>query len=178
MKKIFFFTVIAILTSSCKKEATTSSEDKTAAQAQLQTNASSSGGAITFNDVYKFNLAGESYYNECTKEQMISSNWGVLLDIHGVYNGNMSTITAHANARGFKAVGEKSGMVYVGAGSSLEKQSTFSDGVFTTKLVHHEHAATAGGGYDVILTQTFYIKVDADGTITYIKEPVSEIHCQ
>ena len=53
MKKIFFFTAIAFLTlSSCRKESTTLAKDQTLAQSQAQTNASSSGGAVPFSNVY------------------------------------------------------------------------------------------------------------------------------
>ena len=48
MKRVFFFTVIAlVMLSSCRKEATTLPIDETSVQSQLQTNASSRGGAVS-----------------------------------------------------------------------------------------------------------------------------------
>jgi hypothetical protein len=146
MKKIFFFTAISFLTlSSCKKETATLSQDQTVAESQLQTNASSSGGAFTFNDVTKQNLDGEQFYNPCANEQMTATTWNRLIDFHGIYNGNKSTITFHVNVQGFKAVGE-SGREYILAATYNEQQSAFSNGVFTAKLVRHVRATTPGGG--------------------------------
>jgi len=67
---------------------------------------------------------------------------------------------------------------YIGAASRNYQESYFSNGVFTTKLVYVIHAKTAGGGNNLIITETFYIKVDAEGNITYIRDPVLETRCQ
>ena len=179
MKKIFFFTAIAFLTlSSCRKESTTLAKDQTLAQSQSQTNASSSGGAFPFHDVFKENLAGQQYYNSCTNEQMTATTWNLLFNFHGIYNGNKSTFTGHANTQGFKGVGEESGREYIGAATFNSQESYFSNGIFTTKLVSLVHAMTAGSDNNLIITETYYIKVDADGNITVVKDPVSEIRCQ
>ncbi len=179
MKQIFFFTAVAFLTlSSCRKEGTTLVKDQTLAKSQTQTHANSSGGAFTFSDVYTIDLAGEQFYNSCTNEQMTASTWNLLIDVHGIYNGTKSTITVHANVQEFKGVGEESGLEYIGASTYNEQTNYFSNGVFTTKLVHLTHAMTAGGGNNLIITETFYINVSADGTITYIRDPVLETRCQ
>jgi hypothetical protein len=179
MKKIFFFTAISFLMlSSCQKEATTLSQDQTVAESQLQSNASDIGGAFTFNDVYTVDLAGEQFYNSCTNEQMTASIWNVLVSFHGIYNGNKSTIIVHSGTQRFKGVGEESGLEYIGAASRNYQESYFADGVFTTKLVYVIHAMTAGGGNNLIITETFYINVYADGTITYVRDPVYEVRCQ
>ena len=179
MKKIFFFTAISFLTlSSCRKEAATLPKDQTLAQSQSQTNASRSEGAFTFKDLFRVNLDGEQFYNPCTNEQMTATTWNLLIDFHGIYNGNKSTIIFHVNLQGFKGVGE-SGREYTGSAAITNSQeSYFSNGVFTTKLVHHVRATTPSGGNSFILTDTFYIKVDAEGNITYIRDPVLETRCQ
>src|SRR6266487_84326 len=146
MKKIVFFTAIAfLLLSSCRKEGTTLAKDEALAKSQSQTNASSSGGAFTFSDHFKENLAGEQFYNSCTNVLMTAITWNRLIDFHGIYNGNNSTITFHVNVQGFKAVDE-SGREYTISGSfnGQEQQSYFSDGVFTTKVIHHVQITTAG----------------------------------
>jgi hypothetical protein len=178
MKKIFFFTAIAFLSlSSCRKEGTTLAKDQALAKSQSQTNASTSGGAFAFNDVIRQNLDGEQLYNPCTNEQMTATTWNRLIDFHGIYNGNKSTITFHVNVQGFKAVGE-SGTEYILAATYNSQESYFSNGVFTIKLVHHVRATTPGGGNSFILTDTYNIKVDADGNITILRDPVYEISCK
>jgi hypothetical protein len=179
MKKIFFFTAITFLTlSSCRKEGATLAKDQAMAKSQSQTNASSSGDAFAFHDREIIDLAGEQFYNSCTDELMTASVWNLLIDFHGVYNGNKSTITFHVNLQRFKGVGEKSGLEYVGSGSFNEQESYFSDGVFTTKLVNHQRATTAGGDNNLTTVVTFYIKVDADGNVTIQRDPVEETYCQ
>jgi len=187
MKKIFFFIAISFLTlSSCKKESATLAKDQTSVQSQLQTNASgsqtqtnasSSGGAFTFHDVIRQNLDGEQFYNPCANEQMTATTWNRLIDFHGIYNGNKSTIIFHVNVQEFKAVGE-GGTEYILAATYNSQESYFSNGVFTTKLVHHVRATTPSGGNSFILTDTYYIKVDADGNVTILRDPVYEISCQ
>jgi hypothetical protein len=178
MKKIFLFTAIAFLMlSSCRKEGATLAKDQPLAQSRSQTNASSSGRAFTFNDVYKFNLAGELIYNSCTNELMTALTWGVNFVVHGVYNDNNSKITVHVNNTGIKFVGE-SGREYVASGEVNEQESYFSNGVFTTKNFYTASARTAGGGNNLIIRETFYIKVYSDGTIKYIRDPVAEVRCQ
>ena len=178
MKKIFFFTAITFLTlSSCKKEAATLAKDQTLAKSQSQTNASSSGGAFPFHDVFKVDLAGEQYLNPCTNEQITASRWNLLFDFHGIYNGTKSTFTGHGNTQGFKGVDE-SGRKVIGAAEFNSQESSFSNGVFTTKLVSLVHGMTAGSDDNFIITETFYIKVYADGTITYVRDPVYEVRCQ
>ncbi len=161
---------------SCKKEGITLSKDQALAKSQSQANASSSGGAFEFHDVFRQNLDGEQFYNPCTNEQMTATTWDRLINFHGIYNGTKSTIIFHINVQGFKTVGE-SGTEYVLSATYNSQESYFSNGVFTTKLVHHVRATTPGGGNSFILTDTYYIKVDADGNITILRDPVYEISC-
>ena len=108
---------------------------------------------------------------------MTASTWGVHIEFFGMYNGNNSKATVHVNNYDIKLVGE-SGMEYIGTFAANYQESYFSNGVFTTKLVRNVGATTAGGGNNLIIRETFYIKVYADGTITYIRDPVTEIRCQ
>jgi hypothetical protein len=85
MKKIFLFTAIAFLMlSSCRKESTTLAKDQLLAKSQSQTNASSSGGAVPFHDVFTVSVVGESGYNPCTNE-VITVISGTLLIYPGLY---------------------------------------------------------------------------------------------
>jgi hypothetical protein len=177
MKKIFFLTTITFLAlSSCKKEGVTLAKDQALAQSQSQTNASSSGGAFTFNDRHKF-IAEGGGYNPCTNELITISSGYLLLDIHGVYNGNKSTITIHANGQEQKFVGE-SGREYAVSGSYNQQESYFSNGVFTTKLEHFDRWMTPGSDNNAIVKDTYYIKVDAEGNVTIIRDEVHEFYCQ
>ena len=147
MKKIFFFTAIALLTLSyCRKEGATLAKDQTSVQGQSQTNASSSS-AVPFSNVFTISLVGESGYNPCTNEVMTVTSGNIMIDVHGLYNGNKSTITIHANAQEQKAVGE-SGRQYVLTGSYNEQTNNFSNGVFTTKLMHFDRWTTKGSEHD------------------------------
>jgi len=58
------------------------------------------------------------------------------------------------------------------------QESNFSNGVFTTKLASTIRWITVGGSNNFIVTETFYIKVDAAGNTTVIRDPVSGFHCQ
>ena len=58
------------------------------------------------------------------------------------------------------------------------QESNFSNGVFTTKLVSTIRWITVGGSNNFIVTETFYIKVDAAENTTVIRDPVSGFHCQ
>ncbi len=178
MKKIIFFTAIAFLAlSSCRKEATTTATDQTLVQSQLQANASSSGGAVPFSDVFTISLVGESLYNPCANELITVISGNLLIDVHGVYNGNKSTITVHANVQGAKLVGE-SGRKYITSGSFNEQTSDFSNGIFTTKLVHFDRYITVGIDKNLIDKDTYYIKVDAEGNVTILRDETHEFYCQ
>jgi hypothetical protein len=186
MKKIFFFTVIAFLTlSSCKKEATTLSQDQTVAESQLQanasssqsqTNASSSGGAVTFDEVIVDHHNGDQFYNPCTNELMTMYG-DVQFRIHGVTNDNTSITTLNASVLGLKAVGE-SGRAYSITGAGLFKESNYSNGVFTFTVSYTNHFITNGGKNNFILGETYYFKVNADGSTTYLKDPIIRNYCQ
>lgn len=177
MKKIFLFTAITFLMlNSCKKEATTLPQDETAAQSPLQKNESSSGGAFTFNDIKIIHYDNEPFYNLCTKEIVYLSGEFQFI-VHGVYNGSKSTITVHANTKGMNGVSE-SERKYSVAATLNSQESNFSNGVFTAKMVQTVIYTTAGSNNNSIATYTFYIKTDADGNITYLREPVFETHCQ
>jgi len=187
MKKIFFFTAIAFLTlSSCRKEGTTLAKDQTSVQSQTQTNtsssqlqtsASNSDGAVAFSDVFTISVVGESLYNPCTNEVVTFISGNLLIDVHGIYNGNKSTITVHANFQGAKMIGE-SGRGYAVSGSFNEQTSDFSNGVFTTKLVHFDRGITAGSENNFIIKDTYYIKVDTDENVTVIRDESHETYCQ
>ena len=177
MKKIFFFTAITLLMlSSCRKEGATLVKDQTLAQSQTQTNASS-GQAFPFNYIYKIDYDGQQGYNSCTNE--LATVYGNdQLIIHGIYNGTKSTITVNSHTQGtITAVGE-SGRQYTIEGALLYQESNFSNGVFTTKLVRNLRWITEGRGNNLTISETFYIKVDADGNVTVIRDPVSERYCQ
>jgi len=58
------------------------------------------------------------------------------------------------------------------------QESNFSNGVFTTKLASTIRWITVGGSNNFIVTETFYIKVDAAENTTVIRDPVSGFHCQ
>ena len=173
MKKSFFFTAIAflMLSSSCKKEVTPLSKDRTATE-----RISSSEGAFTFHDVFILNWEGTQLYNTCTNELMTLSG-DTYVSVHGIYNGTKSTITIHANGQQIKAVGE-SGRQYTISGSTNHQESSFSDGVFTTKEVHFDRFITTGSENTLIWKDNFYIKVDADGNVTIIRDEIHETYCQ
>jgi hypothetical protein len=178
MKMIICFTAIAFLSlSSCRKEAATLTKDQTLAKSQSQTNASSSGGAVAFSDVFTVSNVGESLYNPCTNEIVTFISGTLLIDVHGIYNGNKSTITVHANFQDAKMVGE-SGREYAVSGSFNEQTSDFSNGIFTTKLVHFDRGITAGSENNIMIKDTYYIKVDADGNVTVIRDESHETYCQ
>ena len=173
MKKISYFTAIAfvMLTSSCKKEVTPLSQDRAA------TERISSNGAVSFSDVFKVSLVGEIFDNPCMDEVMTITSGELLIDVHGVFNANNSTITVHANVQGVTLIGA-SGRRYTGSGSFNEQTSEFSNGVFTTKLVHFDRYITAGSKNNLIDKDTYYIKVDADGNVTFIRDENHEFYCQ
>ena len=184
MKRIFFFTTITFLMlSSCRKEDTTLSQNRIAAESQTnasnsqaETNLSSSGGAFTFQDVFTLNWEGTQLYNPCTNELMTLSG-ATYVSVHGIYNGTKSTITVHANGQQIKAVGE-SGRQYTISGSTNHQESSFSDGVFTTKEVHFDRFVTTGSENTLIWKDNFYIKVDANGNVTIIRDEIHETYCQ
>jgi len=186
MKKIFLFTTIAFLMlSSCKKEATTLLQDQTvsdsefqanASSSQTETNASTSEGAFTFHDDFVLNWEGTQLYNPCTNELMTLSG-DTYVTVHGIYNGAKSTMTVHANGQQIKAVGE-SGRLYTISGSTNHQESSFSDGVFTTKEVHFDRFITTGSENTLIWKDNFYIKVDANGNVTIIRDEIHETYCQ
>ena len=173
MKKIFLFLTITVLmlSSSCKKEITPLSKDRTA------TERISSSGAVPFSDVFTVSLVGETFYNPCLNEVMTITSGGLLIDVHGVYNANKSTIIVHANVQEVTFIGE-SGRKYTTSGSFNEQTSEFSNGVFTTKLVHFDRYITAGSKNNLIDKDTYYIKVDADGNVTIIRDESHETYCQ
>ena len=140
-------------------------------------NGATTDSAIAFNDVWKVDLAGEKYLNPCTNEQITASTWNLLFEFHGIYNGTKSTFSAHINTQGFKGIDE-SGRKVSGAAEFNSQENSFSNGVFTTKIVSLVHGMTAGSDDNFIITETFYIKVYADGTITYVRDPVYEVRCQ
>jgi hypothetical protein len=186
MKKIFLYAAIICLTlGSCKKEGLIPEKDQTSVEgqlqmesgnSQLQTSTSSSGEAVPFNDVQIVNFDGQQFHNVCTNETMTSTG-DAQLRIHGVYNGNLSTMIIHINFLGIKGIGE-TGRQYFISGSTNRKTFTFSNGVLATKVVAIVRWTTAGSDNDFIQEATFYIKVDATGAVTVLKETVMESYCQ
>jgi hypothetical protein len=178
MKKIICFTAIAFLTlSSCRKEGATLANGPILAQSQSQASTSRSTGAVPFSDVFIVSLVGESGYNPCTNEVMTVTSGKIMIDVHGIYNGNKSTITIHANGQEQKAVGE-SGRQYVLTGSYNEQTNDFSNGEFTTKLMHFDRWTTPGNEYDAIIKDIYYIKVDAEGNVTIVRDETHEVSCR
>jgi hypothetical protein len=110
-------------------------------------------------------------------EVMTVTSGGLLIDVHGVYNADKSTITVHASVQGVTLIGE-SGRKYTASGSFNEQTSEFSNGVFTTKLVHFDRYITVGSKNNLIDKDTYYIKVDADGNVTIIRDENHEFYCQ
>jgi hypothetical protein len=181
MKKILFLTVITLLTlSSCKKEDAAPTQTQTFAKSQPQPvlgNASSDNAAVPFRDTFTVNWDGTQIYDSCTAELITLYGTEVII-AHGVYNGNMSKITFNVHFQnGFRGIGE-SGRRYVMGESLMYQESYFSDGVFSAKLKASSHILTEGGGNNLTHTETFYYKVDAEGTVTVVKDPVLENYCQ
>lgn len=173
MKKIFFFTAITVLmlSSSCKKEVTPLSKDRTA------TERISSSGAVPFHGSYDVIRDGQQFYNSCTNELVtVYGNEQVIF--HGLSNGSKSTITFNVNIPGTIRGADESGREYIINEHLLYQESHFADGVFSTKLVATLRWITEGGSNNFIHEETFYVKVDADGNVTVIREPISEDYCQ
>ena len=146
-----------------------------ASSSQTETNASTSEGAFTFHDDFVLNWEGTQLYNPCTNELMTLSG-DTYVTVHGIYNGAKSTITVHANGQQIKAVGE-SGRQYTISGSTNHQESSFSNGVFTTKEVHFDRFITTGSENTLIWKDNFYIKVDANGNVTIIRDEIHETYC-
>ena len=178
MKKIIFFTTIGVLILiSCKKDITPSSEDQTLAQIQSITKANISQGALPFRDTFIVNWDGQQVINPCTNE--LTTVYGSeLVTIHGVNDSVRSKFTVNVHfLQGFRAIGE-SGRQYVIQEALLFQESHFADGVVTIKLVANLRWLTKGGGNNFINSETSYIKIDAYGNVTVIREPIKESYCQ
>jgi hypothetical protein len=178
MKKIFVFTATIFLTlSSCRKEGATLAKDQTLVQSQLQTNAGGSQAAETYSDVFTISIVGESAYNPCTNKVMTAVSGKIIINVHGVLNENNSTMIVHVNAQDQKAIDED-GRTYITNGTFNEQESTFSNGILTTKLRHFDRWITAGSDNNAIIKDIIYIKVDASGNVTVIREENHETYCQ
>ena len=101
----------------------------------------------------------------------------LLISVHQVDNGSKLTVTVHANFKGARMVDE-SGRKYVVSGTYNEQKSDFSSGESTVKVVHFDRAITSGGKNNVILKDTYYIKIDADRNVTVIRDETHEFYCQ
>jgi len=174
MKKIFLLltTTALMVGSSCKKEVTALSQERTATE-----RVSSSEGAVTFSDVFTISLVGESLYNPCANELITVISGNLLIAVHGVYNGTKSTITVHANVQGATLVGE-SGKEYTASGSFNEQTSNFANDIFITKLIHFDRYITADSDKNLMDKDSYYIKVDANGNVTIIRDETHELYCQ
>lgn len=174
MRKTFCFAAILFcILSSCSKDDTKLTEDQTVGT-QSDTSAISSGGT-PFKNIFRVNLQGESLYNSCTNEVITIAAGNIIIDVHGVYNENNSTIFIQANTEGVTATG-KSGR-YTLSGSYNEQTSEFYNGIFTTRLQHFDRWVEPGSNNNAIVKATYYIKVDAAGNMTFIREPVAEVYC-
>ena len=139
--------------------------------------ASIDNAAVPFNDTFIVKWDGTQVYNACNNELTTVYGSEVVL-VHGVYNGNNSTFTANVHFQnGFRTVGE-SGRQYVIEEAGVYQEKNFSDGVFTAKRKASLRWLTKGGGNNLIWPQTYYYKVDADGNVTFIKDPINEMYCQ
>ena len=174
MKKIFFFTAITILmlSSSCKKEVTPLSQDRTATE-----RVSSSSAAVPFHVNFEESVEGFQIYNSCTNELMTLH--GSIHDVfHGLYDGPDSKITFHYNFQeSVSAVGE-SGTEYIVTGTLNAQEGEFSVGEFTFKFINKYRFITKGGGNNFFYELTHYLKVDAEGNWTIIREEVEKTYCQ
>jgi hypothetical protein len=187
MKKIFFFTAIASLSlGSCRKEATISANDQTSVQGQTQTNASNgqvrtstsaNEAAVSYSDVFTISIVGQSAYNSCTGKVMTAVSGKIVINVHGVVNKSNSTMIVHVNAQDQKAIDED-GRIYITNGTFNEQESTFSNGTLTTKLSHFDRWITAGSDNNAIIKDIIYIKADADGNVTIIRDENHETYCQ
>jgi len=91
---------------------------------------------------------------------------------------NKATFTLHVNGIGLRAIGE-SGREYTVSGTDNYQVQWFSNGVTTTKEVNIIRFITAGSSEpNFIINYTIYIKVDADGNVTLIRDEVFETSCR
>jgi hypothetical protein len=177
MKKIICYTAIAFLTlSSCRKEGTTLAKDPALTQSQPQTNASSSGGAVTFSSVEIVHHDGDQIYNPCTGELMTIYG-DVQFRTHGLTNDNNSVTTVNANVIEVKAIGE-SGTVYIISGAARLQWIDYSNGISTYKFRFYNRFISAGGNNNLIDEGIFYLMVDAEGNTTYLIDPIFKTYCQ
>jgi len=171
MRKIIFFTAIVFfMLISCRKD-----YEIITGQTARTSGAINSGGT-PFNNIFRISLGGDRLYSPCTREVITISHGNIIIDVHGVYNENSSIIIVEANVEGVTAKG-KNGALYTLSGSFNEQTSEFSNGVFTTRLQHFDRWRLPGSSNNTIIKDTYFIRVDAAGNVTLVREPVSEIHC-
>jgi hypothetical protein len=174
MKKIFVLTAMAfVLVSSCRKD----DASIAAGQAnQVSQVASNSQSAVPFSDVFVAHHDGTQLFNPCTNEVMTIYG-DVQFRFHGVTNKNNSMTITNSSALGLNAIGE-SGRKYSITGAGIFQESNYSDGAFTSKVSYTNHFITADGENNFIYGETFYLKVDADGNVSYLRDPVFSVSCQ
>lgn len=173
MRKTFYFAaIILFILSSCSKD------DETLTNQPVRTQAGPiSSGGISFNNILRLSLIGESLDNSCMREAITITAGNLIIDVHGLYNENNSTIFVNTNMESVTAKG-RSGMQYALSGSFNEQTSEFSNGVFTTRLQHFDRWIGSGSSNIAIVKSTYFIKVDAAGNVRLFREPVSEVYCR
>ena len=173
MRKTFYFAaIVCFILSSCSKD----DETLTGQTVRAQSGTISSSGT-TFHNMFRFSLVGESLDNPCIGEVITITSGNIIIDVHGVYNGNNSTVIVNSNVEGATATGKR-GMAYKLSGSYNEQTSEFSNGVFTTRLQHFDRWTGPGSSKIAIVKGTYFIKVDAAGNVNLSREPVSEVYCR
>jgi hypothetical protein len=177
MKKLLVISVISIMMlSSCEDDTVLPASDQGLNISQTKQAVVNADGAVPFKEVIIEEFENFEFYNPCTDEIMTITG-RARIQIHGVVNGNKSTLIAHAHSQGGTAVGED-GRKYILTGGSNFQETTFSDGMFTTKYEYADLALTAGGGNNFIIREIFHIKVDAQGNVTYEREPLMLSYCR
>jgi hypothetical protein len=172
MKKIFIITAIAVVTAtSCRKDVSS-----TAAEQSNRANTIASNAATTSDEVIVVHHNGTRFYNPCTEEWMTLYG-DVQFRLHSVSNNNNSMSITNSSVLGLKAIGE-SGRTYSITGAGIFQESNYSDGSLTNKISFTNHFITSGGGNNFIFGHTVYRKEDADGNVSYQRDPVSFSSCQ
>jgi hypothetical protein len=174
MKKYYVLTAMAfIMVSSCRKDVALITAGPSN---QASPVASNSQSAIPFSDVFVAHHNGTQLFNPCTNEVMTIYG-DVQFRVHGVTNKNNSMTITNSSALGLKAIGE-SGRKYSITGAGIFQESNYSDGAYTSKVSYTNHFITADGENNFIYGETFYLKVDADGNVSYQRDAVFSVTCQ
>jgi len=176
MRQTFCFAAIVFfMLSSCSKDDAKLSDNQTVGT--LSDTGAITNGGIPFSNIFSVSLPGESLYNSCTGEVITIVAGNIIIDVHGVYNENNSIIFVQTRVEGVTATG-RSGMLYTLTGSYNEQTGEYNNAVFTTRLQHFDRLIEPGSHNNAIVKSTYFIRIDAAGKVTLIKEPVSEVYCR